>query len=52
MPWRAKARVAPTVTLAHMTQLIMPQHANSLSITFGGQARASLLFRLLIRNMP
>jgi len=30
-------RVRPGSTLAHMTQLIMPQHANSLGITFGGQ---------------
>ena len=28
--------VAPGATSAHMTQLIMPQHANSLGITFGG----------------
>ena len=28
--------VAPSLTSAHMTQLIMPQHANSLGITFGG----------------
>ena len=34
---RDKVRVAPAMTLAHMTQLIMPQHANSLGITFGGQ---------------
>lgn len=32
-----KARVEPSATLSHMTQLIMPQHANSLAITFGGQ---------------
>jgi len=32
-----KEMVAPSATLAHMTQLIMPQHANSLAITFGGQ---------------
>ena len=30
-------------TLAHMTQLIMPQHANSLGITFGGQVTPLLL---------
>lgn len=35
-----KARVEPSATLSHMTQLIMPQHANSLAITFGGQVRA------------
>jgi acyl-CoA hydrolase len=38
---RDKVRVTPAQTLAHMTQLIMPQHANSLGITFGGQARAA-----------
>ena len=39
---REKVRVTPAMTLAHMTQLIMPQHANSLGITFGGQVgRAS-----------
>ncbi|DBA83851.1 hypothetical protein WJX77_012169 [Trebouxia sp. C0004] len=32
-----KHGVTPDFTLAHMTQLIMPQHANSLGITFGGQ---------------
>ncbi|GMH39377.1 hypothetical protein BSKO_07275 [Bryopsis sp. KO-2023] len=30
-------QVAPRLTTAHMTQLIMPQHANSIGITFGGQ---------------
>lgn len=34
---RDKRAVTPGMTLAHMTQLIMPQHANSLGITFGGQ---------------
>ena len=34
---REKKSVTPAMTLAHMTQLIMPQHANSLGITFGGQ---------------
>ncbi|KAK9817590.1 hypothetical protein WJX74_006701 [Apatococcus lobatus] len=29
--------VSPARTMAHMTQLIMPQNANSLGITFGGQ---------------
>eukprot|EP00955_Chlamydomonas_euryale_P062314 358344-Chlamydomonas_euryale.AAC.12 len=29
--------VAPGLTTAYMTQPIMPQHANTLSITFGGQ---------------
>lgn len=29
--------VSPECTSAHMTYLIMPQHANSLGITFGGQ---------------
>ncbi len=33
----AKKRVSPAATLSHMTQLIMPQYANSLGITFGGQ---------------
>lgn len=37
---REKVRVTPGMTLAHMTQLIMPQHANSLGITFGGQVGA------------
>ena len=32
-----KHRLQPSATLSHMTQLIMPQHANSLAITFGGQ---------------
>lgn len=31
--------VAPSQTSAHMTQLIMPQYANTLGITFGGQVR-------------
>ncbi len=34
---KVKRSVTPAMTLAHMTQLIMPQHANSLGITFGGQ---------------
>ena len=38
-----KHGVSPDFTLAHMTQLIMPQHANSLGITFGGQACSSIL---------
>ena len=29
--------VPPSATRAHMTQLVLPQHANSLGITFGGQ---------------
>lgn len=29
--------IPPSFTRAYMTQLIMPQHANSLGITFGGQ---------------
>ena len=37
-----KKAVTPAATLAHMTQLIMPQHANSLGITFGGQVRSLL----------
>lgn len=28
--------VSPGATSAHMTQLVLPQHANSLAITFGG----------------
>ena len=36
-----KTVIDPANTLAHMTQLIMPQHANSLGITFGGQASTS-----------
>ncbi|KDD72548.1 hypothetical protein H632_c3203p1 [Helicosporidium sp. ATCC 50920] len=28
--------IAPALTAAHMTQLILPQHANSIGITFGG----------------
>ncbi|KIZ01744.1 thioesterase superfamily protein, partial [Monoraphidium neglectum] len=32
-----KARVSPAATTAYMTQSIMPQHANTLGITFGGQ---------------
>jgi acyl-CoA hydrolase len=36
-----KRGVAPSQTSAHMTQLIMPQYANSLGITFGGQACSS-----------
>ena len=35
--------IDPAGTLAHMTQLIMPQHANSLGITFGGQASCLIL---------
>jgi len=38
-----KHGVSPDFTLAHMTQLIMPQHANSLGITFGGQVCHVLL---------
>lgn len=45
---REKVRVTPEMTLAHMTQLIMPQHANSLGITFGGQVRTPLY--LLLRS--
>lgn len=32
-----KRRIAPSLTSAHMTQMVMPQHANSIGITFGGQ---------------
>lgn len=38
-----KHSVTPDFTLAHMTQLIMPQHANSLGITFGGQVCFTVL---------
>ena len=31
--------VSPGATQAHMTQLVLPQHANSLAITFGGVVR-------------
>ena len=40
-PLAPKEFVSPSATMAHMTQLIMPQHANSLAITFGGQVRSS-----------
>lgn len=32
-----RTRVAPSFTRAHLTHIIMPQHANSIGITFGGQ---------------
>ncbi|PNG99797.1 Acyl-coenzyme A thioesterase 12, partial [Tetrabaena socialis] len=32
-----RARVPPSCTTAYMTQSILPQHANTLNITFGGQ---------------
>uniref|UniRef100_A0A1D1ZMD4 HotDog ACOT-type domain-containing protein n=1 Tax=Auxenochlorella protothecoides TaxID=3075 RepID=A0A1D1ZMD4_AUXPR len=35
-PPGARCVVRPARTAAHMTQLIMPQHANSLGIAFGG----------------
>ena len=35
------AQVAPEVTIAYMTQSIMPQHANTVNITFGGQVRVN-----------
>ena len=34
-----QAVVSPGATQAHMTQLVLPQHANSLAITFGGVVR-------------
>lgn len=34
---RHRLRVAPSLTTAHITHIIMPQHANSIGITFGGQ---------------
>jgi hypothetical protein len=34
--------VSPGATQAHMTQLVLPQHANSLAITFGGVVRRDL----------
>ena len=35
----AKPRVSPAATTAYATHSIMPQHANTLGITFGGQVR-------------
>ena len=32
-----RIRVSPSITVAHATHIIMPQHANSIGITFGGQ---------------
>ena len=49
---REKVRVTPAQTLAHMTQLIMPQHANSLGITFGGQVGVHALRALLPAHAP
>ncbi|KAJ9508666.1 hypothetical protein QJQ45_027960, partial [Haematococcus lacustris] len=34
---RLRTSVRPGLTEAHVTQLIMPQHCNTLGITFGGQ---------------
>jgi hypothetical protein len=34
-----RRRVPPSATTAYMTQSVMPQHANTLGITFGGQVR-------------
>lgn len=47
-----KELVAPSATRAHMTQLIMPQHANSLAITFGGQVQklSAVVMQLALRN--
>lgn len=36
-PGGGKPLVSPAATTAYMTQSIMPQHANTLGITFGGQ---------------
>lgn len=36
LPTPQLQRIPPAATLSHMTQLILPQHANSLGITFGG----------------
>lgn len=33
--------VGPSMTTAHLTHIIMPQHANSIGITFGGQVCVS-----------
>lgn len=44
--------VTPAATLAHMTQLIMPQHANSLGITFGGQVSLLLAHDLDLSCEP
>lgn len=32
-----RIRISPALTTAHQTHIIMPQHANSIGITFGGQ---------------
>lgn len=32
-----KRRIRPALTSAHTTQMVLPQHANSIGITFGGQ---------------
>ncbi|KAL4451765.1 hypothetical protein ABPG75_007427 [Micractinium tetrahymenae] len=32
-----KRRIPPSLTSAHTTQMVLPQHANSIGITFGGQ---------------
>jgi len=34
---QTRRRVAPSATTAYMTQSILPPHANTLGITFGGQ---------------
>ncbi|KAG1663738.1 hypothetical protein FOA52_006107 [Chlamydomonas sp. UWO 241] len=39
-PGSARVSVAPELTTGYMTQLIMPQHANTMQITFGGQVMA------------
>jgi hypothetical protein len=38
-----RRRVPPSATTAYMTQSVMPQHANTLGITFGGQVRVWLV---------
>jgi hypothetical protein len=37
-----RRRVPPSATTAYMTQSVMPQHANTLGITFGGQVRLQI----------
>ncbi|PSC70724.1 Acyl-coenzyme A thioesterase 11 [Micractinium conductrix] len=32
-----KHSISPVLTSAHLTQMVLPQHANSIGITFGGQ---------------
>lgn len=34
---KTRPRISPSYTTAHLTHIIMPHHANSIGITFGGQ---------------